>query len=1085
MPRDPHASPQALEPVHIHGLITPVEGADGGVNHNMIHGHERGLLVILKAWLNMQSGDWVEVFWGNDNLPVAADTVLPEQAGKDFSIFIAASVIPEGIHDLSARITRAGGDNEETTPTLAILVRTVFPGGTDPDPEAPNHQNLLPAEPELPPNGIIDEEAAKSGIKVVIPGYPNMRLRDRITFSWGGELLYHEVTQADMDAGSVQLLVTEAVILEAGDSDELALVYRVRDEVHNPSSHWSMHTSVIVEVGKDRLPAPLIENPDPNADPYDVIDLDALGDDDLNVSVLVADGSALRVGDLVAPKWVGATAQGLPVEFSPAPQSVPRIPVVMTFLIPNASLRDLGGGSAVASYSVSRDGSPFGVSKRRFASFTGVEQSLPKPSVEHAVDGVLDPTLEGTTVIVPGEVLEAGDYVYMTWLGTRANGSTLVEEDDFPVSGGTAGKPMRFSIAGEFIAPLDGGTVEVYYRLYKRSIGLELESARERLSVGEAVADLPAPFTRPPAVDGVLDPESLTGALEIVVPPWPGMNDQQTVHLLWKASSGPEHDDYMPISPPLVGQEVPFHMDKATFEAYLGADVELAYRIEAPGEPTQVSAVLGFRVGAGDGIGAGPMQPMGARFNSGIPRGSSAPQMLYVLGKVSLQPMLAEWRYAGDEQWTASRGWMDEKPWLKLHVRNRDETWEYQPANIVGTGATPPGQGNGAFVAMRDEIMGASGPEVDMVAWGNPEFGGALDDRLASLKNVVEIHATEYACTARLRDGDLVCWGNPAYGGSPETIKGPFVQVASARWAFIGRRADGELHAWGAEEAGGPIPDDVLQHRDAVELCGATKALAVRRASGHVMAWGAEEYGGQLKPGQEDHTDIVQLISNQGAFAALRASNGARRVIAWGQSLYGGTVPFTIGWLSNVRSLAAATARAFCILQDNGMVKVWPPLFEEGWLPDAIARLNTVVEVSSTQHAFCVRLSDGSVRVWGHPDRGGTLTDEVVDRSDIFQVTGNERAFAALCADGSVVAWGDEQCGGDTRAVAGQLVDVRAIYGNSHAFTALTGDGRVVTWGEGASGGDSSKVQHLLDGKVTHSRRLSATGADGPVTVER
>ena len=358
-----------------------------------------------------------------------------------------------------------------------------------------------------------------------------MREFDRITFSWGGELLQHEVTQAEVDAASLVILVPEATILAAGASDDLVLVYRVRDEVHNQSSDWSVRAFVTVEVGEGLFDPPMIENPDPTAQPDEPIDLDDLGDDDLLVNVIVY-SNGLLVGDEVALTWAGTTAQGLPVTFTPAPQTVSRDPQVMTFIIPNGDVRVLGGGRGVASYTVTRGGAAAGQSKRAFVTFIGAEQQLPKPTVEEAQDGALDPDLALATVVVPGEVLEGGDIVYLTWLGTRANGSTLLHEDSRNISGGNAGQPMPFSIPGTVIAPLEGGTVSVYYRVFKRSIGAELESERERLTVGEAQAGLPAPSTNPPLVDGVLDPDRLTGLLEIIVPAWPGMNDQQTVHLV-------------------------------------------------------------------------------------------------------------------------------------------------------------------------------------------------------------------------------------------------------------------------------------------------------------------------------------------------------------------------------------------------------------------------------------------------------------------------------------------------------------------------------------------------------------------------
>ncbi|MFJ4376404.1 RCC1 domain-containing protein [Pseudomonas japonica] len=1182
------APSDTLDPLLIPGLIVPVytPGADGGVNYHMIHVNVLGLPVFVQAYLNMREGDWVKVFWGDPGIPVASGMVYAEDVDQDFGLFIRAEFIPEGISAVHCVVTRAGSGNEDASQPLNILVRTEAPGGTDPEPDLPGHQRLPPPDPELPASGIIDEEAAKNGVKVTIGAYPNMREFDVITFSWGGELLQHSVTQAEVDAGSLDILVTEQTILAAGDSDELVLVYRVHDEVQNPSSEWSPRTLVMVEVGTGLFAAPLIKNPDLEADPFDVIDLEVLGDADLEVEVYAAKGGDLLIGDVVALTWIGTTAQGEAIPVSPPELTVLRLPISLVFYIPNASLLPLGRGRGVASYRVTREEMPAGVSKRSFVTFLGEEQRLPRPTVSEAVDGVLDPTLVEATAVVPGDALEAGDTLILTWLGTRANGTPLHRAISRSISGGNAGRPQSIPIAGaELIAPLDGGSVSLYYSVEKRS-GLILESDREELSVGQARGELPPPFTRPAPVDGVLDPDSLPTQLQIVVPPWPGMHDEQILHVRWQASSGPHYDDFMPISPALVGEEVVFYLPREHVEANLGADIEISYRVEDTEGPDQFSAVATLRIGArptplplprileaegdqlnpgdvtqgasayidasarledgdlitlhivspaedgsldipfevedGDGgeaatitvpyativasigtrisvhysisraaggpveqsgmvsytvhseLGHGPLRIMGARFYAGAWLHGRVPRMLSALHAQTLAPLLAEWRYEGDSQWATGTTWIDHKPWLKLHVRSTSQTWECRPVNVFGNGyanATP-----AAFVVMRDEVMGADGPEVDMIAWGNGPNGGHLRPEVANLTDVQEVAATAYAFAARLRSGNVACWGSVDSGSQSPIIEGDYIQVRGNLQAFAGLRRNGELFAWGADDACVPVPPPVMQYHDYVDLYGTAVAFAARRASGHVVAWGEPGFGGRLKPGQDQYADIVDVASTVGAFAALRDSGTGRCVIAWGDSVNGGDAPDDITHLDNVRRLFA-TAAAFCILLDSGAVKAWPHTVASGDIPQPITVLSNIVEVSATWNAFCARLSNGRVVAWGEDDWGADLSPEAGDASNVIQVSATSAAFAALCRDGTVIAWGDPIRGGDTSAVADKLVDVRAIYGNAQAFTALTGTGEVVTWGERFNGGDSSLVQSELAGKVTTGRLLPADEA--------
>ena len=588
----------ALDPLYIPALITPMQtpGADGGLNDAALSQHADGLLVLVQPYSNMRAGDWVDVYWGDDSASAASGLVLEEHIGASFALFVNAGKIPEGLHKAHYTVTRSGSGNKELSLELQILVRRAQPGGTDPEPDLPGHQNLAPPEPELPPSGIIDEEAARNGVKVSIAPYPNMREYDRITLSWGGELVTHDVKAAEVGQ-AVEITVPEATILKAGDSDELVLVYRVIDEVHNQSSDWSPRSHVMVEVDGSRPDAPLIVNPDDNADPYDVIDLDKLGDDDLPVEVIVVRDGGIAVGDSVTLTWVGTTAQGQEISYTSEPQNVQRIPAVLSFEVPNADVRGLGHGRGVAAYKVSRSDGSDVTSKRAFASFIGVEQQLPKPTVTEAVGGSLDPDLPIATVVVPGAALQAGDWVTMTWLGTLASGSPLLHTEARSVSAGGAGKPLPFTVQANYLKPLEGGRLEVYYEIRRSGLDAPLTSEREHLQVGEAQNALPAPDVSPAASDGWLDPDLLPNGVDVVIAPYTNMRDGQTVHLEWRATAGGNFSDSMPINEFTVGKPVRFLVDGEQLRDNLDGEVEVLYRVEEQGQPTRYSESLRLKIG--------------------------------------------------------------------------------------------------------------------------------------------------------------------------------------------------------------------------------------------------------------------------------------------------------------------------------------------------------------------------------------------------------------------------------------------------------------------------------------------------------
>ena len=588
----------ALDPLYIPALITPMQtpGADGGLNDAALSQHADGLLVLVQPYSNMRAGDWVDVYWGDDAASAASGLVLEEHIGASFALFVNASKIPEGLHKVHYTVTRSGSGNKELSLELQILVRRAQPGGTDPEPDLPGHQNLAPPAPELPPSGIIDEEAARNGVKVSIAPYPNMREYDRITLSWGGELVTHAVKAAEVGQ-AVEIIVPEAVILKAGDSDELVLVYRVMDEVHNQSSDWSPRSHVMVEVDGSRPDAPLIVNPDDNADPYDVIDLDKLGDDDLPVEVIVVRDGGIAVGDSVTLTWVGTTAQGQEISYTSEPQNVQRIPAVLSFEVPNADVRGLGHGRGVAAYKVSRSDGSDVTSKRAFVSFIGVEQQLPKPTVSEAVGGSLDPDLPQATVVVPGAALQASDMVEFTWLGIQASGSPLLYTARRPVSSGGTGSPLVFTVLADYLKPLDGGRLEVYYEILRSGLDAPLKSEREHLQVGEAQHALPAPGVTPPASDGWLDPDLLPNGVDVVIAPYANMRVGQTVHMEWRATVGSGTSDFMAINEFLVGHPLPFGIGQAQLQENAEGEVEVWYRVEEPGQPTRRSQSLHLKIG--------------------------------------------------------------------------------------------------------------------------------------------------------------------------------------------------------------------------------------------------------------------------------------------------------------------------------------------------------------------------------------------------------------------------------------------------------------------------------------------------------
>ena len=239
-------------------------------------------------------------------------------------------------------------------------------------------------------------------------------------------------------------------------------------------------------------------------------------------------------------------------------------------------------------------------------------------------------------------------------------------------------------------------------------------------------------------------------------------------------------------------------------------------------------------------------------------------------------------------------------------------------------------------------------------------------------------------------------------------------------------------------------------------------------ATGDVVAWGNSVRGGTAPSSVTNvGSNVVAVYSNAYSFAALKTDG---RVVAWGDSTYGGTAPSSvIDTGSNVISISA-TRYAFAALKSNGSVIAWGDSATGGltWYPtqngynyNNTAINSNVLALYSTGQAFAALKTDGSVIIWGN--NGGDRTQQVWSgpyygvpvsnniSSGIVAVYSNFYAFAAIKSNGAVIAWGQTDNGGTTPDNVSS--NVVAVYASYSAFAALKTNGSIVAWGGGAGGG--------------------------------
>ncbi|WP_143063212.1 hypothetical protein [Pseudomonas agarici] len=596
-------------------------GADIGVNKAALDTYYLdGLLCYLHPYLSQAEGDFVELFCGNADDPVAVTSVTQDQADKDEKIplFIPRARLPDGvIQPVFFRLTRYTGGNSEETLHKSLLVDTIPPAGPyDPIPSTPWHEELAPPEP--PPFVIdfgVDKDTAEHGVPITIKPYPlddstphswRMAEYDKIRLFIGGVLVtpVHTVT---WDEANNRLPLTITIYyetwLKVGDGQKV-LEYEVIDQCGNYSVKWSPQVVLKVNIGNDsrpRLAYAYIEESAEFGAEFDTVDYDLIGEDDDATLVITTIHQGYLNGDAVHVVLEGRTAQGAiireTIDYSLNDADTRRN---IELPLRNEILRELVGGTAVLSYERIRAGSePQPSEVTRLVIIGSTLSRLARPLLLEAVGDFLDPASPVATVeISPYLGQQSSDRVDLYLLGTRANGD--LEFWHFFKMAGSSNAPVLFYLQHDLdldIAGLNGGKLELHY-LITNAEG-ERESFHTLLSVGEAAATLPAPNV-PEAPGGVLDPEASIRGATVVVPRAADLEEGDLLSVYWQGSKpgGSFIHHKFEVTSAWLNSDIPFPIEREYVDANKGGSVKAFYIVERGREPVRYSHVYPIRVGA-------------------------------------------------------------------------------------------------------------------------------------------------------------------------------------------------------------------------------------------------------------------------------------------------------------------------------------------------------------------------------------------------------------------------------------------------------------------------------------------------------
>lgn len=587
----------ALRPLLIAGMVTPVHDGDGGVNIAMRDDYPAGLLCAIDPYPNMAVGDKHEIFWGDLNKVAQRDVEVGDLDKRLFIYLPTPTIVPDWGDPVFFRLTRSGSTTAEDAVALRLRVKLDRPAGIDKDPHLPGHSELQ--KPGLPQDVIdngIDAEWAAKGVPVEIQTYPGRAAYDTIQLKWGSFTLIHEVSESEAaGTASITIMVDQAAILAAGDSDRLLVHYQVFDEVWNFSSAWSLQTYVEVDAGAWRLDAPIVKEAQNGK-----IDLIALGKNDATVQIAMQ-GSPYAVGDSITMTWIGTPATGLPVTHTER-VTITSVPGILELKVPNADVRAIAQGSADASYVLTKaNGEPPQSSKRRFVDVIGDISLLPAPTVLELVGEVLEPDTPVATVLIPAYPgMANGDYVNMIWYGMKSNGTPYIHEQSHTVTGGEVGKVISLPVPNEHIVVLDYGTLDLYYTVAndKKSLFGVSESDHAWIKVEQTRAELPAPKVVE-APDAVLDPALVPYGATLLVD-YAGTAPGDELSWYWSGKPGDgTASDWVPITTPTAGKPITFRIASTLVTANIGSIVRVRYSLKrkATGQYSY-SATLNLTIGS-------------------------------------------------------------------------------------------------------------------------------------------------------------------------------------------------------------------------------------------------------------------------------------------------------------------------------------------------------------------------------------------------------------------------------------------------------------------------------------------------------
>ncbi|KAE9643043.1 hypothetical protein [Pseudomonas sp. PB106] len=1105
----------ALKPLYIPGQIPAIHDADGtpnvnrfGVNRSMCTSNAKGLLVDVDPYLNAEEGDNIRIFSSLDRVELLSFNLAAGQENETSHVFLPGHLLKPGFQTFHYEVMRES-QNLGSSPPLDVFIRFLMPGGTDPEPDRPGHYRLLAPRLLNVPAGGITRELAESaeGVQFAISAYLNMRQFDAITLSFGGVFFYHTVTMEQVGK-EIQGTIPLDVILKAGNGDQV-FIYRPLDEVHNRASDWSLRKTVYSEVTPDLLRPVILDEVQVDPDTGELFyDLATLGSKNIQADV-VTRPVTFEIGDSVR-LWASTVMGGVESEVFSETKPVTQINSTVRFFVPNVTVVQLAREHIYFRYELtSKSTGETRRSSRTTVWLKGSAVNLPAPKILPINGVVVDPAKAATGIVSPHAGITAQAWLHFYAQGTAPGGVEQLYDSGRRISSSQAGRDMTFPLAATYLAKIDGGPLEVYYKVgTSKDDPLAAESLRHSVRVGEPKPDLQAAVVVD-AVDGVLDPEQLPpfADAEVHVLPFKDMKGQ-TVYL-WYQSDNPQdsqrYEDSVDIDDRDLDIPVSFFLSQDFLKEHVGYNLTIGYSVE----PTNGSGAERFGANTRVAIGASAKQPL------------APPKVLEANQAGVLNPIDTASRGASVVIDDADLKFGD---YLTLTWDGDAPEGDYSYAEQIsfnGDGKPFNHQVPQRYVQANQEMGIRVSYTVERDAGGEQfsdvlllsvqraelplpaisEATGANRDQINPDDVPVEGASARIGVTAQLKEGDVVTL-LPS-GATP--IVRTILRTDEGRELVMRiPRAVIESHNGGSftlgytirRRAGGADEPSRFKNFDVRRVIGSGRLKVMgarhnsntyRSSSAPCLMWALNAQTLQPMLSEWRYVgDAAWIAGTQ--FIDTASSRGLQVRSATDQVTLNPVNVCGNGVDSNVSGAAAVVVIRDPRVSAGGAtggrdLASFGNASYGGSIPPVYLIQENIQNVFCSGGAFVALSRDGVALPFGEAASGGSMG--TVSPSGFKTIATSGYAFAGLTTTGEVRCWGRVEYGG--ALPAGGLSNIKRIFNGGVSFCAERNDGSIVVWGHklpanpipGITNVDRIICSYQAYAGITHNKRLFAFGNAG------